>query len=103
MEITLTQIFSFLVLAGSIIGVYGRLIIKINSCEERNTAVNNRMTAAEKVANDKIESLEKQIETIQKTYVHERELNNIFASLEEIKELLKEERKIWSEHILKHK
>lgn len=91
MEITLTQIFSFLALAGGIIGVYVRLVEKVNTCKERNAATN-----------DKLDTLEKQIETIQKTYVHERELNNIFASLEEIKEMLKEERKIWSDHILKH-
>lgn len=85
MEITLTNIISFLILTGGIIGVYAR--------------INERLATYK----TKIQTLEKQVENIEKTYVHERELNNIFASLEEIKELLKEERKIWSEHILKHK
>lgn len=85
MEITLTNIISFLILTGGIIGVYVR--------------INERLATYK----TKIQTLEKQVENIEKSYVHERELNNIFASLEEIKELLKEERKIWSEHILKHK
>lgn len=85
MEITLTNIISFLILTGGIIGVYAR--------------INERLATYK----TKIQNLEKQVENIEKSYVHERELNNIFASLEEIKELLKEERKIWSEHILKHK
>ena len=84
MEITVTNIISFFVLAGSMVGFYVKIKEQIATLKT------------------KLCTVEKQIEEIQKTYVHERELNNIFASLEEIKELLKEERKIWSDHILKH-
>jgi len=83
MEITIANIVSFFVLAGSLIGVY----VKIN---ERLATYKTQ-----------IQTLQKQVENIEKTYVHERELNNIFTSLEEIKELIKEDRKLMLEHISK--
>lgn len=85
MEITLTNVISFFVLLGGLIGVYVKISVRLATYKTQ------------------IQTLQKQVENIEKTYVHERELNNIFASLEEIKEMLKEERKIWTDHILNHK